>query len=446
MNIGAARTRLTPFWGVELSGWGYYLGRTWRRVRDHTAATALVVEDAGDCVAVVAVDVMYADAAFCDAVRAEIARHAPIRPEAVCVAASHSHNTPTAALIRGAGEPHPEYVAWAAKQAATAAILAHRQMRPGRLLVGAADLPGWTYNRTRQDGPVDTRLTVWRFEDDTKRPIAAVINFAGHPTVQMCLGPADVSRDYPGQVTDLLERELPGVTALFLQGACGEINVRADCHTPDLCHTPGVAVAQAALQCWRKAAPCERPGVAAVEKTVTLPTRRWDECEIRPVLEEAEHRLATGDTTGWLDGLARVIVNEPAKLPSRYNGSVEAAARAVARFGKEWADEALRDLHSRPEGQPMRVQALRIGDAYLSANGTEFFSSTSLDLRQRWGKDLIVAGYANESLGYLPDADDVRRKTYAAYQSPKFKGQFPFTEASADVAVAALLETLEGVR
>ena len=37
---GVARTRLTPPWGVELAGWGYYLNRIWRRVRDHTAATA----------------------------------------------------------------------------------------------------------------------------------------------------------------------------------------------------------------------------------------------------------------------------------------------------------------------------------------------------------------------------------------------------------------------
>ena len=33
-----SRTRLTPPWGVELAGWGYYLGRTWGRIRDHTAS------------------------------------------------------------------------------------------------------------------------------------------------------------------------------------------------------------------------------------------------------------------------------------------------------------------------------------------------------------------------------------------------------------------------
>src|SRR5260221_12153805 len=101
---GVARTRLTPPWGVELAGWGYYLNRIWRAVRDDTAATALVFDDGERSAAIVAVDLMYADAAFTSAVRREAARHTGIQPGAICVACSHSHNTPTTAFIRGAGE------------------------------------------------------------------------------------------------------------------------------------------------------------------------------------------------------------------------------------------------------------------------------------------------------------------------------------------------------
>src|SRR5947199_4793384 len=103
LRVGVARTSLTPPWGVELSGWGYYLGRIWQRIRDHTAATALVMADDSGAAAIVAVDLMYIDAAFTRMVRDEVARHTPIAPSAICVACSHSHNTPTAALIRGAG-------------------------------------------------------------------------------------------------------------------------------------------------------------------------------------------------------------------------------------------------------------------------------------------------------------------------------------------------------
>src|SRR5258708_3542333 len=101
LQAGVARTRLTPPWGVARSGWGYYLGRTWQRIRDHTAATALVLDDGKQSAAIIAVDLMYAGADFTHHVRSEVARHTTIPPEGVCVACSHSHSTPTVALIRG---------------------------------------------------------------------------------------------------------------------------------------------------------------------------------------------------------------------------------------------------------------------------------------------------------------------------------------------------------
>src|ERR1700730_7307964 len=119
LQIGVARTRLPPPWGVELAGLGYYLQRTWQRVRDHLAATALVLDDGKRSVALVAVDLMYADRDFVHAVRATIAAQTNLKPEAICVGCSHSHNTPTVAMIRGAGEDDVEYHTRAARQAAT---------------------------------------------------------------------------------------------------------------------------------------------------------------------------------------------------------------------------------------------------------------------------------------------------------------------------------------
>src|SRR5262249_41876127 len=89
----------------------------------------------------------------------------------------------------------------------------------------------------------------------------------------------------------------------------------------------------------------------------------------------------------------------------------------------------------------------QVGDAYLTANSSEFFSSLAIDLRRRsLVPSLMFAGYANESIGYLPDAHDVTAKTYAAYQSPKFKGQFPFTERSGTVMVEGMRGAIDAIR
>ena len=37
-TAGVARTTITPFWGVELTGWGYYIERRWQRIADDLRA------------------------------------------------------------------------------------------------------------------------------------------------------------------------------------------------------------------------------------------------------------------------------------------------------------------------------------------------------------------------------------------------------------------------
>jgi neutral ceramidase len=443
LQAGVARTRLSPPAGVELAGWGYYLGRTWQRVRDHTAATALVLDDGDEAAALVAVDLLYADAEFTREVRRLAHADTGLRPEGICVASSHSHNTPTLAFIRGAGEVDPDYRIWAARQTAHAVILAWQQRRPARLSVGKSDVVGWTYNRTRADGPVDTRLSVWRIDDVEGRPLAAVVNFQAHPVVMMSLGADELRRDNPGEITDLLEARVPGLTALYLQGSCGDVNYDERCNNPEHCHDPGLAVADLALNAFTAARPVEVPHVKAVARRVVLPTRRWTRAEIQGNREEAEYRLRTHDTTGWLDGLARACVNRPHKLPERYGGDVGRTVQAVCRFAVEWTDDALRDLETQPETLTTEVQAIRAGDAFLVTNGSELFTTLALETRRQWGDDLMIVGYANDSIGYVPDAYDIERRSYAATQSPKFKNQFPFTAASGPALVQGMLDLLQ---
>jgi hypothetical protein len=447
LQIGVARTRLSPPWGVELSGWGYYLGRTWQRVRDHTAATALVLDDGERSAALAAVDLMYADAAFVGAVRRHASAATGLRPESIGVGCSHSHTTPTVALIRGAGEVDAEYRAWAARQTATAIILAWRQRREATLHAGKAEGAGLAFNRTRAGGPVDTRLSVWRADDERGRPFAAVVNYQAHPVILMSLGAADLSRDFPGQVTDFIETQLPHATALYFQGSCGDVNFEHRWNNPDECHLPGLTVAARAMTALGSAPRVDAPRVAAAALPVTLPTRRWTREEIQADRDEALYRQRTGDTTGWLDGMARNIVNIPAKLPERYGGDVGKTVQAIARFGVEWTDEILKDLDTRPETLTTEVQAVRVGDAWLVTNPSELFTTLALDLRRRWPHDdLMIVGYANDSVGYVPDAYDIERRSYAALQSPKFKNQFPFTPAAGPALVQGMLDALEKVK
>jgi len=447
LHVGVARTRLSPPWGVELAGWGYYLGRTWECVRDHTAATAVVIDDGQHSAALVAVDLMYLDCDFTRSVRQQVQALTGIPALAICVACSHSHNTPTAALIRGAGEVDPAYVSWAAHQAATAAIMAWKHREPAIFHVGRSEVIGWSYNRTREGGPVDTHLNVWRFDRADGRPLAAIVNFQAHPTILMSLGARDLSRDAPGVITDALEAALPGLTALYFQGSCGDVNFGEAWNNPEKCWAPGRHVAKEALTAFRAAGRMDQRTLNAVATQVTLPTRRWTKEEVQRDREEGLYRLKTGDTTGWRENIGRVMVNYPDRFPERYGGDVSRAVQAIARFAVEWTEEILKDLETRSETLNTEVQAIRLGDAFLVTNGAELFSSIAFDVRGQWpDRDLMIIGYANDSIGYLPDRHDIERRTYAADQSPKFKNQFPFVPESATAMRNGMLEALNRCR
>jgi hypothetical protein len=443
-TAGIARAPITPFWGVELTGWGYYIERRWQRIHDDICATALVVDDGRHSAAIVALDLMVIDDRFTRATRERIAEATGIPPHAILLTCSHSHNAPAAGGLRGVGECDPAYEDWASRQAATAAILAWRSRVPAWATIAHDDVAGLAYNRTRAGGPVDTRLTMLYVTGTNDAPLAFVVNFQAHPCVYTIMHPFDVSRDVPGEVCDRIEAAMPGVTAMYIQGACGDVNFDPAYSTLEHCHEPAQSIAAAAIGCRSRAREMGNPAVATVTMTAHIPTRRWTRAEIDADRHEAEHRLATGDTTAWREGIGRVMTNRPDDMVARHGGDEARAVRAMARFNVEWTGQMLADVDTRPETLNTEVQAVRIGDLSIVANSSEFFTSLAQNVRARSpAAELMIACYANGRIGYMPDAHDVERRTYAAYQSPKYCNQFPFTDQSGPAMCDAMVNVVK---
>jgi neutral ceramidase len=446
-NVGVARRVINPPAGVELAGLGYYLERKWQRVRDNLNATAMVVTDSrGNSVAFAALDLMYNDAAFTTRIRRQASAQTDIPMEAICVNCSHTHNAPTAGFIRGAGERDEAYLSFVERETAAAIGQARRACQPARLYMGHSQLNGMTFNRARENGTVDARVSVLRADTIEGKPLAVLVNFHSHCIAHMETDLHAVSRDWPGEVVDEIERTLPGATALYLQGTCGDVNFRREYNGTEKRFEPARALSRVVLASLPNLRPVTGSNIEVTSNDVALPTRRWTEQEIARDREEGLHRLKTGDTAGWLDGMARSCVNLPERLPLRYGGSVEKAVAAIARFAVEWTDEMLPRLATTPETLRVPVMAARIGDVYFAAHPAEMFTEFGLELRRRWPHpDLFVLGYSNGSVGYLPDAPEIARGGYAALQSPKFTGQFPFTPQSGPALVDGLLAALHKV-
>lgn len=446
-KAGVARTDLTPFWGVELTGWGYYIERRWKRIRDRLNATALVVEDGARSAVVLALDLMVIDEAFTKRTRDTIAKATGIAPEAILLNCSHSHNAPAAGGLLGVGECDPLYEAWASQQAATAAILAWQAREPATLTTAHADVPDISYNRTRPNGVIDSRLTALRIDRLDGSPLALLAGFGAHPCVGTELNPWDVSRDVPGEVCDGLEAGFPGATALFIQGACGDVNFHREYVNPERRHEPASELVAQTIAALRAAKALENPVVATACETAELPTRRWTRKEIDDDRVEAARRLEEHDVSNWRENFGRSMTNRPDDMVRRHAGDEWKAVEAMCRFKLAWTSKMLANLDERPCVLPTEVQAVRIGDLYLAANSSEFFSPFALDIRQRANvPELALACYSNGRIGYLPDAYDIEVKSYAGFQSPKYCDQFPFVPESGPAMCEAMLRVIERCR
>jgi hypothetical protein len=382
----------------------------------------------------------------------------------ILVCATHTHSAPASGGLLGVGEVDQEYEIWAAEQTARAAITAWNERMPATFCVGSSteatfrvgsfdsmrSTTEWTttFNRTRPDGPVDATITTLRVNREDGSALAAVVGFQAHPTVWTVLRPYSVSRDMPGALCDAIEQGIPGCTALYLQGACGDVNFdrswseseeKAEFATRLFLESVLVTLSHSNHEL-----DLSQLGVAS--QIVRLPTRRWTLEEIQHDRAEAERRLREHDLTGWRDSIGRVMTNRPEDMVARHGGDEWKAVAAMCRFNMEWTGLMLEDYETRPEWLETEIQAIRIGDFGIVSNSSEFFTTLALSVREKVHLPyLMLACYANGRIGYLPDAYDVERKTYASYQSPKYCNQFPFTAESGPVMVDAMSKLMNSL-
>lgn len=210
------------------------------RINDPVYAKVLVLQQADVTVAIVAMDVTAIGGigevtdAFLPELRARIEAELGIPPLHVLVNASHNH-PPHNFLCS-----HEEQVA----RAFDAVKRAHGAMEPVTAGAGAGhedrismnrtlrlkDGSGWTIRHSNPSppdevvesvGPIDPEIGVLRLDRQDGSPLAVLYNFACHPYVTVPEG--GVTSDYPGFASEVIEDNLPGAMAIFIQGAGGDI-------------------------------------------------------------------------------------------------------------------------------------------------------------------------------------------------------------------------------
>lgn len=229
-RVGVSRVDITPPAGHEMGGYSERKhGST--GLHDPLYATVLLIESDDNSLALVTCDLR----SFVSTRVGELAKQ-KFGVKNTIIAVSHTHSGPLTWELRSAWYTEAEDKMIAAVGKAKAALFpATIEASTGQIYLGfnrrkivdGRGVMWWRNAEKLPSHPIDPTVNVLVVKDAQGNTRAVLVNYACHPSV---LGPDnyDYSADYPGAMRRTIEAQIPGATALFIQGGTGDINPYRD--------------------------------------------------------------------------------------------------------------------------------------------------------------------------------------------------------------------------
>lgn len=410
LQVGFASANITPPPGCNVPG-GHF-PRSATHVHDELYATAVVVDNGAERVALVGLDALSVKNSTVQAARKLAQKLCGIKPENLMVGASHTHcGGPTCDCL--GSRPAKWYCDFVAKKIAAAVAEADRMKVPAVIGMGSGHEDTVIFNRRfvmadgketthpgkmnpdirKIAGPIDPEVGVLAvFEAPAEseaspasgpRPVrkllGCVVNYALHGTVGV--GGSGYSADWPYYLREAI-RSVYGqnTTTVFLNGACGDVT-QVDNQSPRpreygeaYGRYVGYSIAAETMKVVERLAAdselIDDAPVQALDENIAIP--------MRPVTDRMIAR-------------AREYVKE-------HKG--ERSADYVN------ADDILRlaDWAETEPDVPTEIQAIRIGPLGIVSNPAEYFCCFGLDIKKKSPfEQTMVVELANGCIGYVPD-------------------------------------------
>ncbi|HEX6972445.1 MAG TPA: neutral/alkaline non-lysosomal ceramidase N-terminal domain-containing protein [Limnochordia bacterium] len=375
----------------DLSGYVARMGPS-TGIHDPPYVRALALRRGEKTLLLIVADVLGIDRPMLRAIRAALAERTGIPPAAICVAATHTHSAPATIALHGCGVPLPQWRTALTDAMVSAGAEAIGRLAPGRVGFGWADGSGLSRNRRPGDGPTDPRIGIARFDDASGRPIGVAVHFACHPVV-LDHENRLISADYPAALLQALEAR--GLFALFVNGACGDINPA---------ERGGFEAAS-------------RMGRALADRVLSALGRIETAGEPALSFRTAEAELVYGSSRPDREALAKAAAAHRERHKALAADPAQAIPARIEAAMAEWAAAMLARIEASPTaalaaGEPIELQILGIGAWRLVPLPGEIFCATGLAIDRGLGGNAWVLGYANGNVGYVPTAESFAHGGY----------------------------------
>ena len=295
-------------------------------------------------------------------------------------------------------------------------------------------------------GPVDPEIGILRIDRTDGRPLAVVYNFACHPLIGVPGGA--VTANFPGFASKVLEENLNGAMALFLQGAGGDVTevLYKDVNRPRDAEPLGTMLGLSALRAWKNI-PTADARLSVASETIALPRRtdipqriaslQQEQAELLEALRftslnfktflplylkhalspdypsDYSYRYLQAQQTGS-DALRAMDIENRSNI-EKYLSNIRAMERLAGSQDKIATlkhHQALND-ESGETTIAAEVQGIRIGDCVLITAPLEMLVQVGLNVKSASPYEhTFIAAFSNGYMHYGPPAADYDKGGY----------------------------------
>ena len=433
LQVGFSRVNITPPLGCSV--YGYFIPRIADGVLDDLYVRTLVLACGETKIAVVSIDNGGIPMETLVPMKEAITAATGIPMDALYIHETHTHTGPL--VDKDAVNPLAdkdtknlmdlEYVRWLTIKLVDSVQLAINDIKPAKMGYAVGNAPNIAFIRrfrmkdgsvktnpgvdnpdiVAPIGSVDERVNVLRFDRDGDSIV--LVNFGVHPDV---VGGSKISADWPGFVCSTLEQALPGVKALFFNGAEGDVNhVNVHPRGGDLndmfndfddvtrgyghARHMGRVIAGGVLQVFDKVHYVDVDSIRYGVRMVKVPSQMPDPSELPEAHRINDiHEAGQDEQLPYTGMMLTTVVAEAARMVRLENG---------------------------PEFFEMPISGVAIGDVALVGLPGEPFTGIGRGLKETEGWALILPTcITNAYEGYFPMQDSYDEGGYEA-RSSNFK-------------------------
>lgn len=423
MRTGFAKACINPPYDAPLVG--YYLERHTKGILDNLYTRAVAFDDGETKAVIITIDVCYLAQSYFDRMKEEIFKVTKLPKEAIFINCSHTHTGPVvgkdfASELRSS-EAYDEFLITSVRDVAVYAL---SDLCETKIETAKSEAKNISFIRRyrMKDGSVRTNPGVNNPEIDhalgtpneTVKLVKLIregaedifiVNFGTHAD---CVSGEYISSDYVGIVCETLERTIPGIKCIFLQGFQGDVNhinvhptpsesllheKRLNGTLPRNAHANHMAnvIAGAVLSVCSITEEIKADKISYAMSKVNLPSHQENDR-----LEEAEriwalHEAGQDDKIPGKGMELTTIIAEAKRIKNHKNG---------------------------PESYPFLLSAIRIGDLVFAGIGGEPFTEIGNRISKASPfEETVLCALTNTATGYIPTTQAYAEGGYEARAS-----------------------------